>query len=193
MQTVTINNFGFLIAYLVPGFTALWGISFFSTTVQSWIRVLPSEAPTVGGFLYVTIGSVAVGLTISTIRWIVIDTIHHWTGISDPGWNFSKLQKNINAFDRLIEIHYHYYQFYSNSIIAILICYIARRISLGFWSAPMGWLDFLLAMLVLIFFAGSRDTLQKYYNRTTQLLEMETQNPQIKADANLDSAYDSAS
>ncbi|QDT91473.1 hypothetical protein [Gimesia algae] len=193
MQTVSINNFGFLIAYLVPGFTTLWGISFFSTTVQTWIGILPSESPTVGGFLYITIGSVAVGLTVSTIRWIVIDTIHHWTGISDPGWNFSKLQKNINAFDRLIEIHYHYYQFYANSIIAMIIVYSARRISLGLWSAPMGWIEALLGIFLLIFFAGSRDTLRKYYNRTTQLLEMEVEEDQTNYSSDLDSTDESTS
>lgn len=174
MQTVSINNFGFLIAYLVPGFTTLWGISFFSTTVQSWIRVLPSEAPTVGGFLYVTIGSVAVGLTISTIRWLVIDTIHHWTGISDPGWNFSKLQKNINAFDRLIEIHYHYYQFYANMLIATVFVYISARISSGFQKIPFGWAEVIFLFLALLFFAGSRDTLKKYYRRIDMFLGTES-------------------
>ncbi|QDU10889.1 hypothetical protein [Gimesia aquarii] len=188
MQTVSINNFGFLIAYLVPGFTTLWGISYFSTTVQSWIGILPSESPTVGGFLYITIGSVAVGLTVSTIRWIVIDTIHHWTGISDPGWDFSKLQKNINAFDRLIEIHYHYYQFYANSIIAVIIVYSIRRISLGLWSTPLGWMELLVGIFLLIFFAGSRDTLRKYYKRTTQLLEMDVEEVQTEDSPDLDSA-----
>jgi len=54
VKDVTSNNFGVLIAYLVPGATALWGISLFSPAVRAWFASTPQDAPTISGFLYLT-------------------------------------------------------------------------------------------------------------------------------------------
>jgi hypothetical protein len=43
MRDVTGQNFGLLIAYVLPGLTALWGVSFFSDTVRSWLNGPGSE------------------------------------------------------------------------------------------------------------------------------------------------------
>ncbi len=172
MKEITNGNFGLLIAFLLPGFITLWGLSYLHETLRFWLGASPTSIPTVGGFLYITVASVAAGLTVSTIRWLAIDSLHHISGIREPNWNFSRLQKNIDGYDRLIEIHYRYYQFYANSLIALLIAYTAQRISTGYWSTPLGWNDLGFLFLVVIFFAGSRDTLKKYYLRTSQLLDL---------------------
>ena len=170
MTNVSSNNFGLLIAYLVPGFTALWGASYFSETVRHWLSGSGATAPTIGGFMYVTIASVAAGVTVSTVRWAVIDTIHRWTGLPTPVWDFSRLQENLAAYTVLNEIHYKYYLFHGNLLIALLFVYLARRIHLGFFAAPFGWFDVGFVLLSVILFVGSRDTLRKYYERVTQLL-----------------------
>ncbi|QDT38387.1 hypothetical protein [Stratiformator vulcanicus] len=171
MKEISLNNFGLLIAYLVPGFVTLWGVSFSSPTVNAWLGGSTADAPTLGGFLYVTIASLAAGLTVSTVRWLVIDTLHHLTGIRRPSWDFSRLQENIDAFDRLIEIHYRYYQFHANGLVAVVIAYFGRRIGLGFWSTPFGMAEVACLLVVPILFAGSRDTLSKYYRRADALLD----------------------
>ena len=104
MQQLTSKNFGLLIANLLPGFTALWGASQFSETVRMWLGTTPSDAPSVGGFLYVTLASIGAGMTVSAVRFLVIDRIHHRTGISEPRWDFSRLSDNVAAYDVLIEI-----------------------------------------------------------------------------------------
>jgi hypothetical protein len=43
MTEMSQKNFGLLIAYLLPGFVVLWGISFFSPTVQSWLTGSPPD------------------------------------------------------------------------------------------------------------------------------------------------------
>ena len=111
MKEVSTSNFGILISNLVPGFAVLWGASYFSETVRVWLGNSPVNAPTVGGFLYVTIASVASGLTVSSVRWLIIDAIHHRTGIRQPQWDFSRLQENITAYRTLVEIHYHFGSF----------------------------------------------------------------------------------
>ncbi len=68
MSELSEKNFGLLIAYVLPGFVTLWGISHFSPTVESWIASSQHGAPTVGGFLYVTLASLAAGLTVSEAR-----------------------------------------------------------------------------------------------------------------------------
>jgi hypothetical protein len=48
--------------------------------------------------------------------------------------------------------------------------YFARRLSLGFFSAPLGLPDAGFLLLGIVFFLGSRDTMRKYYIRVAQLL-----------------------
>ena len=167
---MTFSNFGFLIAYLLPGFTALWGLSYVSETVRLWLGATPENAPTVGGFLYLILASVAAGLTASTVRWLIIDTIHHRTGVPRPNWDFARLQQNVAAFDVLGENQYRYYQFYGNMAVAIPFWYAAKCIAEGFWPPPFGWASLGVLFIEVLFLAGSRDTGQKYYTRIAQLL-----------------------
>ncbi len=170
MKELSSSSFGLIIAFLIPGFMVLWGVSYFSETVRVWLAASSDSAPTVGGFMYVTFASVAAGMTASTVRWAVIDTIHRWTGLAQPDWDFSRLQENVAAYNVLNEIHYKYYQFHGNAEVALVFVYFARRIHLGFLMAPIGWLDVGFVVLAIILFVGSRDTLRKYYSRVNQVL-----------------------
>ena len=58
---MTRDTFGPLIAYLVSGATVLFGFSQFSPTLRTWFAVTPADAPTIGGFLYLTVASLAAG------------------------------------------------------------------------------------------------------------------------------------
>jgi len=59
------------------------------------------------------------GLTVSTVRWMLIDTLHHLTGVPRPRWDFSLLQRHIDAYEALTENQYRYYQFYANMLTAL--------------------------------------------------------------------------
>ena len=91
MSELSHKNFGLLIAYVLPGFVALWGIGHFLPTVESWITSSQQGAPTIGGFLYVTLASLVAGLTVSAVRWAIIDSFHHATGLKPPSFEFSTL------------------------------------------------------------------------------------------------------
>lgn len=171
MKTVTTSNFGLLIAYLLPGFIVLWGLSYSSPTVAAWLSPPALDgAATIGGFLYVTLASVVAGLTASTVRWAIIDTIHHRTGIPRRTWNFARLQKHYEAYTMLEHNHYRFYQAYANMAVALFFLFNARRWALGYWSIGFGWVDVGCIALSMVFLAGSRDTLAKYYDRVDQLL-----------------------
>ena len=170
MREISSNNFGLLIAFVLPGFTALWGASYLSPELHSWLVGADASGPTVGGFLYVTLASVACGLTVSTVRWATIDRIHHYTGLSRPRWDFSRLQEHFAAYKMLHEFHYQFYQFNSNALISLLFVFVARRIHLGLWTAAFGWFDSSLLLLAVILYIGSRDTLRNYHLRVSDLL-----------------------
>ena len=156
---VSTRNFGYLIAYILPGVVTLAGVSRYSETVRSWFDAAPTGAPTVGGFLFLTLGSVAAGIVVSTIRWMFLDGLHHHTGIPEPHWDFSTLEANYVAFEGTVENHYRHYQFHGNMLVAVLVT--------AFTQWPV-WLAFFgdgchatVAVLVFIglFFVASRDTL----------------------------------
>src|SRR5690349_516816 len=105
----SITNFGLFIAYVLPGFTALQGLPFPANHAAAWGT---EGGATLSGFLSGTVEAVAVGLTVSTVRWLVIDTVHHRTGLKPPAWDFARLERSVEAFELLVHIHYRYYKFY---------------------------------------------------------------------------------
>lgn len=169
MDSITNDSFGPLVAYLLPGATALLGLRPYFPMLQNWFAALPADAPTLGGFLYLTIASLAAGMTVSAIRWAIIDKIHSVTGVSAPSLDFSRLQGNVDGFELLIEIHYRHYQFYANMQVASVIAYFAYRAYYGFLNSNH-WMDAGFLAIEAIFFLASRDTLRKYYQRSGQLL-----------------------
>ena len=168
MRDVTTNNFGLLIAFVLPGFILLWGMAPYSSTISGWLGQATSNAPTVGGFLYVTLASVGVGQLVSTLRWLLIDSLHHATGIEKPNWSFRQLRskETIAAFDRFIEDHYRYYQFHANGLVAGTLAMILRWNATGFRCCDL----VLLIVCDTLLFLGSRDNLQRYYRRAESVM-----------------------
>ena len=168
MKDVTSENFGLLIAYVLPGFILLWSLAPYSITIAGWLGQATGDQPTVGGFLYVTLASVGLGQLVSTLRWLVIDSLHHSTGVSRPSWSFRQLRsrETIAAFDRFIEDHYRYYQFHANGLIALSVAAVLRWTNGGFVVLEMVGV----VICNVLLFLGSRDTLTKYYRRVESVL-----------------------
>lgn len=169
MQSISTDTFGPLVAYLVPGATTLAGLSTFLPPVRAWLAVTPGAAPTIGGFLYLTLAALAAGLTVSAVRWLVVDTLHARTGLTAPPLDYGRLGENVGAVRLLIDIHYTYYRFYANMLVALVVAWAGHRAGTG-WAAPAGLPDVALLTLTPVFFVTSRDNLRKYYTRLGQLL-----------------------
>ncbi|MGE0536201.1 MAG: hypothetical protein AB7O68_14570 [Pirellulales bacterium] len=170
MKEISSSNFGLVIAYLVPGATLLWGLAGYSPTLQNWLAAT-GNTPSIGGFLYVTLAALTAGLVVSTLRWAVVDTVHHATGIPRPPWNFAVLPKSVDAFGMLVEAHYRYYQFYANMCVALPIAYLAKRIEQPSVVSYSPVMDGGVLVLEIVLFAGSRDSLRKYYERAAPFLK----------------------
>ena len=171
MSHVSNTNFGLLIAYLIPGFLGVLTVKPYSAALTSWMATSPDASPTVGGFLFVTVSAVFCGLLASTIRWLVLDPLHHRTGLPLPSWDFQQLEQHITAFQLAVEQHYRYYQFYGNTLIVAVVATLTRW---PYKAAGVGE-QFLLAVGVLaflsLFFIASRDALRKYYDRASSISE----------------------
>jgi hypothetical protein len=178
MRDITRDNFGLLIAYLLPGFVALWGVAYHEATLHAWLRATAPDAPSIGGFLYATLASTALGLIVSAVRWAVIDRVLSWFGVRQPEWDFELFSERLAAYEVLVSNHYRYYQFYANTFVALLFTYVSRLSLLRTWDHRENWI--LLAVLVTeaILFMGSRDTLKKYFSRTGELLRTKPQKAQ---------------
>jgi len=68
--------------------------------------------------------------------------VHGWTGLRAPALDFSRLGPNVEALQLLIEIHYQFYLFYANMIVACAVAYAGYRLWLG-RIAQVGWPDLL--------------------------------------------------
>ena len=119
LKDITNANFGLLIAYIIPGFVMLSGLEPYSLTLQQWLGQSVVKSGTVAGFLFVTVASVGFGQLVSTLRWLVIDSIHERTGIPLPRITLRALSKSTGAFDRIVEYYYRYYQCHANLLVAI--------------------------------------------------------------------------
>lgn len=167
MHDAASKNFGLLIAYVLPGFVALWGLSGVVPAVRDWLAPSPTIPAGLQSLTFVLLASVTAGMTVSAGRWAVIDTLHHATGLPRPDWDDARLPTRLQAFDAVVEWHYRHYQFYSGMAIAFPLAFAAR---LTVEPRPDEWFVAGFLLLEILFVANSRNTLQRYYARTARLL-----------------------
>ena len=172
MKETPVANFGLLIAYVLPGFIALCGFGLFSPTVMTWLHGVPDRCPTVAGFLYVTLASIGIGMTVNALRWFTLDSLHHRTGIHYPAWDFSRLQSNLGGYDKLVDFYFRYHEFFGNSLIAGSFTYLTWRFFHPGWRLLAA--DLAYVAVAALFWLASRDTLKKYYRRVEQLMPSTT-------------------
>lgn len=106
----------------------------------------------------------------NAVRWAVVDSVHHATGLTRPAWSDAFLHEKVFAYEWLVENHYRHYQFYGNTLFSVLFSYACWRVSLADAEPGVGWLDGAVGALLIVLAAGSRTTLARYYRRAESLL-----------------------
>lgn len=162
-------DFGLIIAFLLPGFLFLYGLSFSSQDVKAFLDATNLRTTSIGAFFLVSLGSLATGLLISAVRWLIVDSILGWMGIGNKPLDFGKLryERRRRAFLVIVENHYRYYQYYANSLISIVafsIIYFCYGGVPG-WTVAIGVLFVLLALAL-----GAGDSCKKYHDRAAEVL-----------------------
>lgn len=163
------NQFGLMVAYLLPGFIGLAGIAPLVPLVAAWLRPSSYAEASLGPPVYAILTATTIGMIVSCFRWLIIDHIHYVTGLRPAAWDDSRLADRLGAFNYLVESHYRYYQFLANTLIAVAFAYSINR-WLG--TSPVFGIgtDACVLILCAVLFAGTRDTLTKYYARTSRLV-----------------------
>lgn len=167
MGPVTHETLGVLIAYILPGFTILWGASWHSPLIRTWLEAPPENSPTVAGFLFVTIASLGLGIFSNLIRGLLLDPLHHYTGIRKHDRTYTPLQKNLAAIEFIVTNQFRFYQFAGNMFLAVLCYYVAAETS----DPGVSWKGMVLLIIVeAILWFGSRRHLRTYYQRLEEVL-----------------------
>jgi hypothetical protein len=171
MKEVTEKNFGVIIAFWLPGFLFMWGLSYSLPSVAAWLATAKDDAPTVGGFLYASLASLALGLVINAIRWALVQELllYGVTRLARPRINFGNLTNKdvLAAFTGAIENNYRYYQYYANALVALIgavTCYLRYGIS------PLSWIVWaLVGTTAFILFLACRNELKAFNERATAI------------------------
>jgi hypothetical protein len=168
MKDITDKNFGPLIAFCLPGFILLLVLSYSFPEVKDWLAISASkDGASIGGFLYATLASLSLGLLLSGIRWATVDQFlerEFWIfGEPLPEIAFTELDSKdkFAAFLGVVENHYRYYQYYSNSLVAVELGGLFYLWKVGKASA-IQWTLVLALILISILYAASRDCFRKF-------------------------------
>jgi hypothetical protein len=174
MPKISSRQFGLIVAFLIPGFIGLAGFAPLMPLVGEWLRPVKVGDFGIGPTIYALLAAMAVGMILSCIRWLVVDHLHQWSGITAPALDFRQLENRLEALDYLSDNHYRYYQFYANTLVAILWAYTVNRL---LQTSPLLGIgsDLGAVFLCVVLFLGSRDTLWKYRVRANQLIGQATE------------------
>ncbi len=168
------KQFGVLIAFLLPGFIFLWIVSQSSPLIASWFANAQQESVTAAKFLFVFVASLCIGLIVSAIRCALIDSLLKLIGLKPPEDGlYSALSdpEKYKAFQGAVENHYRYYQYYSNSLVAILAAILLNFISKS--DCAKTWYIIGVSGVCIVLLWGARDALSKHYKKITEILKAE--------------------
>jgi hypothetical protein len=168
MKEVT-DNFGVVIAFWLPGFVLLWGLSYSSEDIAKLLaKASGTGSSEVGGFLYVSLVSLSLGMIVSAVRWLIVDQlINCMTTL--PVANFANL-KNENvlaAFQGVVAAHYQYYQYYSHTLVAIVAAFIVYLIYGKALPPSLVWVAVIVISTALLL--ASWDAFKKYRQRAAEI------------------------
>ena len=169
-MTLSEKSFGILIAFVIPGWVILLGLSLHLPTVDGWLTASHENQPAVGGFLFSMLASVTLGMLTSTIRWLILDQVFRRllpANIGEP--NFRELRDSNEGLQTLVEGHYRYYQFNANLLVASAAAAVLRWLAFDISIVEMVGA----ACLWVVVGLGARNAFDLYHKRVGQLFTTE--------------------
>jgi hypothetical protein len=177
MRDVVAENFGLAIAFLCPGLLMLLALSFFSPALSGGLSAAASAESTIGGFVFILVASMGLGVFVSNARYFLFDRgllRLPFLGIPEAAPDTGVLRRSGDravAWDVLRDQFYRYYQFSSNTAVALGVVFVAWWWKIDHAPAAKLVVAFLAAEVILA--AGAADSLKKYRTRTNRLSESE--------------------
>jgi hypothetical protein len=169
-------DLGFVIAFVAPGFVAFYALSYHMPMAGEWMNAASKANQGVGVFLFVLLASLAMGLIVSGIRALTIDKFlcfRRLLGlIAVPKVAIDWAQVDSEKLPIILTVRdafYRHYQFYSNSLVA-LIFWAFSRATAEEPRLPWGlWVVVVLGLCALLF--SARDSLSRYEKAIRQIFE----------------------
>jgi hypothetical protein len=167
-------DYGVVIAFLAPGFVAFAGASEAIPRIVTWMTAAAETEQTVGIFLFVLLASLSIGLAVSGVRALVIDHLLRWRllgkfAVPQLQLDWGRVdEENLPVLITIRDSHYRYYQFYSNTLVALVFAGIVRLI----WgTTSSSWeLILVLVLIIVILFLSARESLLHYVTGMNQAL-----------------------
>lgn len=168
-------DFGTVIAFVAPGFIGFYAVSYHLSTARAWLDAASNKEQSVGVFLLVLLASIATGLIVSGVRQLIIDRFfcsRHLGrfALQTISLDWSKIdEKNIVVLNTIRDGYYWYYQFYSNTCVALAFLVGARAKApapaLHWWQ----WLVVCFAVITLLL--SARYSFQRYTSALKQAFD----------------------
>ena len=162
------ESFGFLIAYLIPGFVLVWGMGQALPELNEYMRLAIDEKESVlNGILGATIAAIVAGLLVDGIRCLTVDGLIKKLR-DDEKINYDRLSDPdcYQAHRGAINHHYRYYQYYGNILVASTLGLVVYLINMGmsFWI--------FIVILVALYVMAHRawDSIVNYNKKALQIL-----------------------
>jgi ABC-type multidrug transport system fused ATPase/permease subunit len=179
-EEVKSASFGTLIAFVAPGAVAIWGIAQISDTVSMWFGASAQSEASGGGFLFVLLASLAMGVFISGVRHQVMVAVFGWFGLRRAqALDESRLRDPDSraALAQAVEDFFRYHQFYGNMTLAVLVAYIAWLYSVRAWPWDRWGISVGVLISVLLLASSAFQSLKRFYEVEGRLLRRQANQP----------------
>jgi len=176
------EKFPKFIAFLIPGFLSLWGLSRYVGDVRQWLGTASSASTSVGGFLFVVLASLGLGVFVSGVRYFLFDKfLLRWgvpKQVSDEEEAARTDALTQAVYEDLRDQFYRYYQFYANTAVALVFALVLWWFGGGLAALPgskrAAVLSGAVVALVFLYFSA-RDSITKFRNKKATLLSRSQQ------------------
>jgi hypothetical protein len=167
-------DYGIIIAFVAPGFVAFHAASYQLPTAKAWMFAASDKDQSVGVFLFVLLASLCGGLIVSGVRALVIDnllkssTVLRKLAVPPYTIEWSRVDdKKLSVLVAIRDGHYRYYQFYSNTFVAIVFWISCRAFADGPNLRLWHWAVIVMTLFALLL--SARDALVRYSSAVKQI------------------------
>jgi hypothetical protein len=176
IKDVTSTSFGLVIAYLLPGFVALFSLSFWFDSAQRAFHTFLTSQSNVGLFLFLLLGGLALGLAVNAVRLalyeLLLGRIKRLYGERPTREQLARLSEadNFAAFRAAIDELYRYHQFYGGTTLAGPALFVGwlNSLDVSSWAETALIAGFAVAELTLV--VATISTLRSFYGWERRIL-----------------------
>ena len=169
-------DFGVVIAFVAPGFVALQAAASYVHTVAQWMAAASEKEQSIGVFLFVLLASLSVGLAVSGVRALLVDGLLRWSfwgkcAVPQLNLDWSKVDdKTLPVLVTIRDAHYRFYQFYSNTLVALVFWMVSHVLSRSS-TAPWHWQRWaLIGSTTLLLLLSAHNSCRRYTDGVNKLL-----------------------